>query len=81
MPEEEMEVFKHNNYNIYYSKVQIQDMDSILCGYFCIGFLFCVNRLMGSILNRIKAFQKKFNFNNQVNNDKILISFINSTYK
>ena len=72
MPQNELDIFKHNNYNIFYSNIQIQDMKSILCGYFCIAYLYCVNKFNGNIDDKIFKFQKLFNWNNQKNNDKVL---------
>ncbi len=37
-PENELKVFNKENDTIHYNKKQIQNINSILCGYFCIGF-------------------------------------------
>ena len=70
----EMNIFQKNGYNIYYSNIQIQDINSILCGYFVIGYLYFINKMKGSIQKRISKYQQLFNFDNQKGNDKILIS-------
>jgi len=70
----EMDIFQKNGYNIYYSNIQIQDINSILCGYFVIAFLYFINKSNGSIQKRISKYQQLFNLDNQKGNDKILIS-------
>jgi hypothetical protein len=75
MPQNQLDIFKANHENIYYSNIQIQDMKSILCGYFCILYLYFVSRMNGTIRNRISQFQKLFNWIDQKNNDKILKSY------
>ena len=72
MPQNELDIFKQNHDNIFYSNVQIQSITSILCGYFCIAYLYCVNKFNGNIDDKILKFQKLFNWNNQKNNDKVL---------
>ncbi len=74
MPQNEFNIFKQEHDNIYYSNVQIQDMKSILCGYFVIAYLYFVNKMKGKIENRIYQYQKLFNWDNQKGNDKILES-------
>ena len=38
----EVNIFKQNHYNVYYSSVQIQAIKSILCGFFLYRlFIFC----------------------------------------
>jgi hypothetical protein len=73
-PQDEMEIFQQEHDNIYYSNIQIQDINSILCGYFVIAFLYFINKSSGSIAKRISKYQQLFNLDNQKGNDKILIS-------
>ena len=67
----ELNIFKQNYYNVYFSSVQIQDMKSILCGCFCICYLYFVNLKGSNIPHKIGEFQNLFNFKNQANNDNI----------
>ena len=68
----EVNIFKQNHYNVYYSSVQIQSMTSILCGFFCIAYLYFVNLKGSSTTHKIAEFQNLFNYKNRANNDNIL---------
>lgn len=62
---------------IYYQNFIIQNEYSVLCGWFCIGFLyFMQHSKIKSILNRFNKYTKKF-FDNPNINDSVIISYIN----
>ena len=68
----EVNIFKQNHYNVYYSSVQIQSIKSILCVFFSIAYLYFVNLKGSSTTHKISEFQNLFNFKNRANNDNIL---------
>lgn len=74
-PMEVIRFFKNNNCKWFYNRTQIQHLDSVLCGYFCVYYLFyCFKYSKTSIsLNYINnTILDKFNDDDQTNNDKIL---------
>jgi len=54
-----------------FSKMEIQDMDSSFCGYFCLEFLKYVQERRGTLIQKMQSFQKLFKKNTK-ENDAIL---------
>jgi hypothetical protein len=62
--------------NLYYSNFIIQEQMSILCGWYCIGYLhFIQNSKIKSIEKRFNEFTKLF-YNNEHINDSVIITYI-----
>jgi len=71
-PPEQLYQFLERKYKkVYFSKMEIQDMDSTFCGYFCLAFLKFVNDRRGSLIQKLQSFQKLFKENTR-ENDAIL---------
>jgi hypothetical protein len=63
--------------NLYYSNFIIQNEKSVLCGWFCLGYLFFIqNSKIKPIKKRFNEFTKLF-YNNEEINDSVVISYIN----
>lgn len=80
-PENICDVCQQLNINsIYYNETNIQDIDSNLCGYFCIAFfLYCkVNR--GLITSKLSKYVNMF-YQNTDHNDAILKTYMNYYWK
>jgi len=80
MPNNDMLLFHKQFDSVFYSKFQIQDYKSSLCGLYCILFLFIATYdTEVSLLNRLSRFIKLFNTNKKKlkQNDKILLENLN----
>ena len=79
-PQDIYELFLKSKKDIYVNQRQYQDIDSSLCGYFAVYFLFCMIYLKGeTMLDKYTKFvnqwdKKKFKNNNVVK--QIILSFI-----
>jgi hypothetical protein len=61
---------------LYHSNFIIQDENSVLCGWYCIAFLYFIqNSKIKSIKNRFHQYTKMF-YNNEEINDSVVISYI-----
>jgi len=58
MPQNQYDIFLKNVDNIYYINKHDQNLDATSCGWWCISFLYFTK---GSMLDRMKKFDKKFN--------------------
>ena len=59
----------------YYNMTQLQDMSSILCGYFCIAYLYFMLHNKGTMFEKCIRFDKLFKKNTK-QNDKLLIAYM-----
>ena len=57
--------------------MEIQDMDSTFCWYFCLAFLKFVETRRGSLIQKLQSFQKLFKENTR-ENDAILEKFFSA---
>ena len=64
---------------LYYNMTQIQHVDSILCGWFCIAFLHFMETAKGDMIEKCFDFDDLFNSNTK-KNDVILKKYINKIY-
>lgn len=68
--------FKNNGIKWIYSTIQVQDYSSVLCGYFCIYFLFYMSLHNKTQVNSTRYAMNKildiFDDDNQEKNDEIL---------
>ena len=73
-PPEKLYNFLEKRYKkVNFSKKEIQDMDSTLCGYFCLEFFkFMKEHLSGTLIDNLQLFQNKFSENTTKENDNIL---------
>lgn len=69
-PEAPTELFDKLELDIMYSNDHIQDVNSILCGYFCLGFLKFVQN------HAFENWNNLFNYSNQKLNDDIIKKYI-----
>ena len=77
-PPEKLYQFLEKKYKkVYFSKMEIQDMDSTFCGYFCLAFLKFVETRRGSLIQKLQSFQKLFKENTR-ENDGILEKFFST---
>ena len=72
-PPEKIYNFLEKKYKrVDFSRKEIQDMDSTLCGYFCLEFFkFMKEHPNGALVNTLELFQKRFSENTK-ENDTIL---------
>ena len=76
MPQKLYELLMKHYKKIYYNRVQIQNINSILCGYYCIAFLKSMNNTNDSnFLKTFDAFVFLFNKDTK-KNDKILKKYL-----
>jgi len=70
--------------NLYFNKKQFQDMDSEVCGWFVIYFLYIMNKSKNK-LNGMVKYLKTFNYTHYEKNDKIvkqkMLQIIKRKYK
>jgi hypothetical protein len=78
LPQTLINSLKLDSNNIFYNDIQIQNINSILCGYFAMAFLKSCST--GNINNRISNFLKMFS-NDTKNNDKIIKNYFLSYNK
>lgn len=68
--------FKNNNIKWIYSTIQVQDYSSVLCGYFCIYFLFQMTKHNKTQIRNLRYLMNRildiFDDDNQDKNDAIL---------
>ena len=63
-PQNLYDVFKIDSHNIYYLDQlnrRDQNIDATSCGWWCIAYLYYMTNSKGSMLDRMKKFEKKFN--------------------
>jgi hypothetical protein len=78
-PPEKVYQFLEKKYGkVYFSKMEIQDMDSTFCGYFCLAFLKFVKERRGTLIQKLQNFQKLFKENTK-QNDGVLEKFFLSS--
>lgn len=72
-----IDLCKKNKYHIEYNITQVQDMSSILCGWYCLAFLkyLEVNKKNNTVLKNCFKFTDMFKHDTK-KNDKILIKYI-----
>ena len=73
-PPEQLYLFLEKKYKkeVDFSRREIQDMDSTLCGYFCLEFLkFMKEHSSGALVDNLQLFQNRFSENTK-ENDNIL---------
>jgi hypothetical protein len=72
---------KRGGSKLYYNKDDIQHISSILCGYFCIGFLHYAqyNKAKIDIIDKMNNYVELFNKNTKTN-DKKIKDYINHYY-
>lgn len=80
-PQNQIDLIHREGYNILYNKEQIQDLDSDLCGWWCIAFLL-FNKLNpnSSSMNKFK-FVDMFDLDNPDKNDKLLTKYFKKFLK
>ena len=78
-PPEKVYQFLEKKYGkVYFSKIEIQDIDSTFCGYFCLAFLKFVKERRGTLVQKLQNFQKLFKENTK-QNDGVLERFFLSS--
>jgi len=80
IPQNEINLFKKDHDNIYYSKAQIQDFKSVLCGFFVIGFFLFLKINSGNPYNNMIKYINMF-YQNTKNNDEVIKNYLNKYYK
>lgn len=61
----------HTNLNLYFNKKQFQDLDSVMCGWFCILFLYTMDKSKNKLKGMIE-FLKLWNYKRYDANDKVI---------
>jgi len=61
MPQNEYDIFLLEHDNIYYNTMQKQDLDAVSCGWWCIFFIYFMNKTKGPMTKKFSNFNKLFN--------------------
>jgi len=67
-------------FNIYYIDKHDQNLDATSCGWWCVAFLFYMTNTKGNMLDRMKKFDKKFNYKKTIENEIDLKKYIDKIY-
>jgi len=81
-PQNEIDLFKENHDKLSYNDLDIQDINSILCGYYCIGFFLYIQHNYNksiSLDDCCESYIEMFSQNTKLN-DNILKKFIMKYY-
>lgn len=71
-PKIEWDLFLKNGYNVYINYQQIQHIDSNLCGWFAVYFLFCMKYAKHkSMITRFQRYLQQWDEKNLRKNDKV----------
>lgn len=85
MPQDIYELFLKTKKDIYINQRQYQHMDSVLCGWFAVYFLYSMIYMKGkTMLEKYKKFVNQFDKKNLKKNDvvkEIILHIINTIYK
>jgi hypothetical protein len=79
-PENIYDIFKIDSQNIYYNTSDDQNFDATSCGWWSIAFLYYMTNSKGSMLDRMKKFDKKFRRKDTKLNEIDLKKYINKIY-
>lgn len=76
-PQEQLNAFLADHDKVFYNKRQIQDLNSILCGYYCLGFFKCFleTGTQKGITEPLQTYAKMF-LNDTKKNDFILKNYL-----
>lgn len=69
--QDEINVFKKEHDDVYFNNKQIQDINSILCGYFCLLFLNLYHHYGKNEPEILNVFYKLFSKNTKFNDNKL----------
>jgi hypothetical protein len=75
-PQNEFDIFRNENDQVYYNTQIHQDMNSTACGYWAIYFLYYMNTHKGAYLSNFKSFNKLFGKDTN-QNEKNLLTYVN----
>ncbi len=70
-----MDMAEKQKLQVYYNMTQLQHIESILCGYFCLAFLYYMLHNEGNMFDKCIRFEKLFKKNTKMN-DKLLIKYM-----
>lgn len=83
-PQNQIDIFHTNQDNIFYNNKQYQDINSVICGFYCIAFFLYIklnkNDKTISLLEKVNNFDDKFKSNTK-KNDLFIKKFIMQYYK
>jgi hypothetical protein len=71
-PQNEMNIFHKQHDELYYNKKVVQDINSHMCGWFAMLFLYFMKNEKGSMAEKLNKYPKLFDIKNAKNNDQIL---------
>ena len=79
-PQEEITVFHQNQDHIFFNDTHMQDIKSVMCGYYCIAFFLFMKVNKQNIRQKLIRYSKLFTKNTK-QNDNLIKNFILSYYK
>jgi hypothetical protein len=79
-PQNEVDIFFEDHEVLFYSIKEIQNIDSVVCGYYTIAFFKYMKMLNGDIFKRFMQFVDMFSTKTK-KNDAYLKNIINTYYK
>lgn len=79
-PQDQVNRFHKRQDHVLYNDEQIQDIKSVVCGFYCIAFFLFVKTKKGILKDKIKEFANSFT-DNPRSNDKLIEIFIKRHYK
>jgi hypothetical protein len=67
-----------NNFEIIMNDKTLQNINSILCGYFCIGLFLFMKMNTGTTYKKFEGYFRLFNYKNTKLNDKVIKDYLTS---
>lgn len=78
-PQDQVDIFHKKQDHVYYNDSQFQDIQSVVCGFYCIAFFLYVKVNKGSLSKKVHDFGESFS-DNEKENDKKIQHFISKYY-